>query len=150
LTWPPALRRQPSPKRRARPGSCASRRHRDGPDGGGVDTDQRQVPLTPLRGFRNQALQQGLEHAGVAPLPETIGHRRPGTEFLRHLPPLPAGPEPPDHALELLAQPLGVRAILADRQVRLDELPLHIGQLRTRHARRSTGSKISTRGEPTH
>lgn len=31
LTWPPPLRRQPSPKRRARPGSCASRRHRDGP-----------------------------------------------------------------------------------------------------------------------
>ncbi len=38
------------------------------------------------------------------------------------------GLEPPDHALELLPQPLGVRAVLADWQVRLDK------------PRRSTGS----------
>jgi hypothetical protein len=76
--------------------------------GGGVNADQGQVHLTPLRGFRDQALQQGLEDAGVTPLPESVVDGRPGAELLRHLPPLPAGPEPPDHALELLPQPLGV------------------------------------------
>lgn len=54
------------------------------------------------------------------------------------LPPLPARLEPPDHALELLSQPLGVRAVLADRQVRIDELPFAVGQLHSRHARRSS------------
>lgn len=64
---------------------------------------------------------------------------RPGAELPRHLPPLPAGLEPPDHALELLPQLLGVRAVPACRQVRIDELPILIRQLRLRHARRSTG-----------
>ncbi len=64
---------------------------------------------------------------------------RPGAELRRHLPPLPARPEPPDHTLELLPQPLGVRAVLTDRQVRLDELPLRIRELSSRHPRTSIG-----------
>jgi hypothetical protein len=70
--------------------------------GGGVDADQGQIDLAPLRGFRDQALQQGLEDAGVTPLPEAVVDSRPDAELLRHLPPLSAGLEPPDHTLELL------------------------------------------------
>jgi hypothetical protein len=116
--------------------------------GGGVDADQGQVHLTPLRGFRDQALQQGLEDAGVTPLTEAVVDGRPGAELLRHLPPLPAGPEPPDHALDLLPQPLGVRAVPADGQVRPDELPFEIRQLHSRHARRSTGPGPAVRAIP--
>lgn len=83
--------------------------------GGGVDADQGQVHLTPLRRLRDHTLQQGLEPAGVTPLPEAIGERRPGPELPWHLPPLPAGLEPPDHILELLPQSLGIRAVLTDR-----------------------------------
>ncbi|MFJ6565272.1 hypothetical protein ACIQMV_36615 [Streptomyces sp. NPDC091412] len=63
--------------------------------GGGVDADQRQVHLTPLRGFCGQALQQDLEDGGLTPLPHAVVDGRRGTELLRHRPPLPAGPEPP-------------------------------------------------------
>lgn len=107
--------------------------------GGGGDAHQGQVHLTPLRRFRDQALQQGLEDTGVTPLPEAVVDSRPGTELLRHLPPLPARLGAPDHPLELLPQPLGIRAVLADRQIRLDELPFRTRRLPSRHARRSTG-----------
>ena len=60
-----------------------------GSGGGGVDAEQGQVHLTPLRGFRDQALQQGLEDADVTPLPEAVVDGRPGAELRRHLPPLP-------------------------------------------------------------
>lgn len=50
--------------------------------------------------------------------------------------------------LELLPQSLGVRALLADRQVRLDELPLRISHLNSRHARRSTGPGRATKAHP--
>lgn len=43
-----------------------------GSGGGGVDADQGEVHLTPLRGFRDQAFQQGPEDAGVTPLPEVV------------------------------------------------------------------------------
>lgn len=89
--------------------------------------------FAPLRGFRDQALQEGFEDTGVPPLPEAVADRPPGTELLRHLPPLPADPEAPDHALELLPQPLGVRAVPTDRQVRLDEPPLRVRKLHSRH-----------------
>lgn len=72
---------------------------------GGIHADQRKVHLAPFR-----ALQQGLEHPGVPPPPEAVVDRRPGPEPLRHLPPPAARPKPPDHALELSAQPLGVRS----------------------------------------
>lgn len=85
-----------------------------GPRGCGVDTDQGQVHLAPLRGLRDQPLQQGLEDSRVTPLAEAVVDGRPGTELSRHLPPLPARLELPDHALELLPQPLGVRTVLAD------------------------------------
>ena len=85
--------------------------------GGGADTDQVQVHLTPLRGLCDQSVQQGFEDACVTPLPEAVVDGRPGAELGRHLPPLPARLEPPDHALELLSQLLGVRAIFADRPV---------------------------------
>ena len=52
-----------------------------GPGGGGVHADQGQVHLAPLRGLRDQALQQGLEDAGVAPLPEAVVDGRPGAEL---------------------------------------------------------------------
>lgn len=119
------------------------------PGGGGVDADQGQVHLTPLRGFRDQAaLQQGLEDPGVPPLPEAVVDGRPGAEIRRHLPPLPARLEPPDHALELLPQSLGVRAVLADRQVRLDELPCGIGQLYARRSRAQSHRDAIAGGSP--
>jgi hypothetical protein len=65
-----------------------------------------------------------------------------------HLPPLPARPEPPHHPLELLPQPLGVRAVFADRQVRPDELPFLVIQLHSRHATRPTGPGPATRAKP--
>jgi hypothetical protein len=43
------------------------------PGGRGVDDDQGQVDLTPLRRFRAQALQQGLEDAGGVRLVNTRG-----------------------------------------------------------------------------
>lgn len=45
----------------------------EGPDRGGVHADQLQVHLTPLRGLRDRALQQGLEDPGVPPLLEADG-----------------------------------------------------------------------------
>src|SRR3954451_23656169 len=83
------------------------------------------------------------------PCPEAVVHSGPGADLLRHLPPLPTGLEPPDHTLELLPEPLGVRAVLTDRQVRPDELPLRVRQLHTRHARRSTGPDPAARANPT-
>jgi hypothetical protein len=111
--------------------------------GGGVDTDQGQVHLASLRCFRDQALQQGLENALVTPLPEAVVHSGPGAELLRYLPPLPAGLEPPDHALELPPQPLGIRAVLADLHVPPDELPFLVSQLHSRHARGSSIPRVS-------
>ncbi len=73
---------------------------------------------------------------------------RPCTELCRHRPPLAARPEPPDHALKLLPQPLAVRAGLADRQVRLDELPLRVGQLHSPHVRRPTRPDRATKTHP--
>jgi hypothetical protein len=116
--------------------------------GGGVDADQGKVHLAPLRGFRDHALQQSFEDTGVTPLPEAVGNGRPGAELLRHLPPLAACAEPPDHTFELLSQPLGVRTVLADRQVRLDELPLAVSQLHPRHASRFTSSGPAAKENP--
>lgn len=44
---------------------------------------------------------------------------------------------------ELLPQPLGVRAVSGDRQIRPDELPLHVSQLRA-------PSKMAYRINPSH
>lgn len=60
-------------------------------------------------------------------------------------PAMSAGLEPPDHALEPLPQLLGIRAVLADRQVRPDGLPLRVRQLHSRHGRRTTGPCLTTR-----
>ncbi|AEH10566.1 hypothetical protein FsymDg_3260 [Candidatus Protofrankia datiscae] len=45
----------------------------------------------------SHAAAKTVDDTGVPPLPEPVGHRRPGTEPPGHLPPLPAGTEPPDH-----------------------------------------------------
>jgi hypothetical protein len=58
----------------------------------------------------------------------------------RHLTPLRACPEPPDHPLKLIPQPLGVRAVPSYRQERLDQLPLFVGELPARRDRLPTGS----------
>jgi len=94
----------------------------------------------------DQALQQGLEDTGVAPLPETVVDGRPGTELGGHFPPLTARPKSPQHPSNCCRSRTGYGPYSPIRQVRLDELPFHVGQLRTCHARRSTGSKISARG----
>src|SRR5262249_32845934 len=65
-----------------------------------------------------------------------------------HLAPLGAGPEPSDRPLELLPQPLGIRTVLAYRQVRLNELPLLVGELPTCHTQRPTRSCPRTGPEP--
>lgn len=62
--------------------------------------------------------------------------------------PLPARLEPSDHALELLPQSLGVRAVLADRQVPLDQLPIRVGQLQSRHVGSSIGPDRATKAHP--
>jgi hypothetical protein len=59
-------------------------------------------------GLRDTALQQGGEGTGVPPGPEAPIDDRPW-------------PEPPDHGLELIRLPLGVPAVLAFRQERLDQ-----------------------------
>lgn len=43
---------------------------------------------------------------------------------------------PPDHPLELLPQPLGIRPVLTYRQVRADQLPLLVGELPTHRTQR--------------
>ncbi len=59
--------------------------------GGGVDADQDQIDLTPLRGFRDQTLQQGLEDTGVTPLPEASGGDEVAVDQARGSLGLPAG-----------------------------------------------------------
>lgn len=61
--------------------------------------------------------------------------------------PLPAGLEPPDHALELLPQALGVRAVLADRQVRPNDLPFLVRSC-TRVNQNDLRDQDSERGHP--
>jgi hypothetical protein len=101
--------------------------------GGGVDADQGQVCLPLAGGFGGQTLQKRAEDTGVPPDPEASVDGGPGPEFARHLTPLGTGPEPPDHPPELVPQPLGVRTVLAGRQIRLDQLPLLMGELPARH-----------------
>lgn len=73
--------------------------------------------------------------------------RRPSTELTRDLPPLTAGAKPPDHTLELLAQPVGVGPEPPDRQKRFDQLPLVIAEFASCHpgfvpVRRASRSRI--------
>lgn len=90
-----------------------------------------------------------LENTGVPPLPETVVHSRPRTEPLRHPTPLRTRPKLPDHALELLPQPLGIRTEPTDRQVRLNELPLHIRQLLSRHNKTIYRTRVASTTNPT-
>lgn len=99
-----------------------------GAGGGGVHAGRGQVRLPSASGLGDHTLQQYSEDAGVPPRPEAAVDRRPRAELAGQLPPLAAGAEPPDHPLELFPQPLGVRAVLAYRQERLDQLPLLIGE----------------------
>jgi hypothetical protein len=113
-----------------------------GADGGGVHADQGQVRPAAAGGLSDQALQQGGEDTGIPPAPEAPIDGRPRPELVRHLTPLCAGPEPPDHPLELIPQPLGVRAVLTYRQERLDQFPLFVGELPARHDHLPTASAI--------
>lgn len=99
----------------------------------GVHADQRHVRLSTAGGLGDHRLHQHGEHAAVTPLGEAVVDRLPGPELLGHLPPLAAAAELPNDALELFTQMLRIRAIPADGQEWLDQLPLTVVQFASRH-----------------
>lgn len=112
-----------------------------GAGGGGVHADQGQI-RPPLAGcLGDHAFRQCGEDAGIPSDPEAAVDRRPRTELTWRLPPL-AGAQPPDHPLELLPQPRGVRAVFTSRQERIDQLPLLVGELPAT----ATASRVCGRG----
>jgi hypothetical protein len=87
------------------------------------------------RWARAEPLDEEANRSANGPIPLALRH-------------LGAGPEPPDHPLKLLPQPLGVRAEPADRRVGFDELPLVVGELPARHTQRPTRFRPRTGTEP--
>ncbi|ELP65801.1 hypothetical protein STRTUCAR8_01974 [Streptomyces turgidiscabies Car8] len=100
---------------------------------GRVHADQAEIDVVAGRRLGDHRFHEGLEDFVTRPRPEPVIDRRPGAVALRHIPPGAAGTEPPHHRVEVAAQ-VRNRSERPQRQVRLDQLPLGIGQITTSHA----------------
>lgn len=104
----------------------------------GIHADQVEIDLLAGRRLGDHPLHQRPEGPGRCPALERAVDGRPGAVLLRNVPPGAPGPEPPHHGVELPPQ-VRDRATLAHRQERLDQLPLGIREITTRHPRQLPG-----------
>src|SRR5512144_788655 len=93
-------------------------------------------------------VHQVLEDALGRPRPEPVVDGGPRTVLVGHVPPWAARAEPPHHRVELPPQ-IRDRAPLAHRQMGLDQGPLVVCEVTTRHARCPTRAGRHRAGEST-